>query len=87
MPLLTRPDFESAVRDALRHYTQIDLLAANALLQARLLTGPGSGAATPQSLQTLLDETAKALFSGERDHRLNRVMDSTYLHPALKNPT
>jgi hypothetical protein len=38
MALLTRSDFESAVKDALRHYTQTDLLAENALLRARLLT-------------------------------------------------
>jgi hypothetical protein len=83
MRLLTRSDFESAVKDALRHYTQADLLAGNALLQARLLTGSG-GAATPESLRTLLAETAKTLFVSERDQRLYRVLDLTYLHPAPK---
>jgi hypothetical protein len=38
MPALTRSDFQSAVKDALRHYTQADLLTGNALLHARLLT-------------------------------------------------
>jgi predicted ATPase/TolB-like protein len=82
--LLTRSDFESAVKDALRHYTQADLLARNALLHARLLTRSGSGAATPQALRVLLAETAKGLFAGERDQRLYRVVDLTYFSPAPK---
>jgi hypothetical protein len=81
---LTRSDFESAVKDALRHYTQADLLAGNALLSTRLLAGSGSGATTPQALRTLLADTAKNLFVGERDQRLYRVIELTYLHPAPK---
>jgi predicted ATPase/TolB-like protein len=84
MALLTRSDFESAVKDALRHYTQADLLADNALLRTRLLTRAGPGAATPQALRALLSETARALFAGERDRRLYRVLDLTYLNPAPK---
>jgi len=82
--LLTRSDFDSAVKDALRHYTQADLLAENALLRTRLLTRCEPGAATPQALKALLAETAKALFAGERDRRLYRVLDLTYLNPAPK---
>jgi hypothetical protein len=63
MPALTRSDFESAVKDALRHYTQADLLAGNALLYTRLLTGSGSDATTPQALRTLLADTAKICSS------------------------
>ena len=82
--LLTRSDFDSAVKDALRHYTQADLLAENALLRTRLLTRCEPGAATPQALKALLAETAKTLFAGERDRRLYRVLDLTYLNPAPK---
>ena len=82
--MLTRSDFDSAVKDALRHYTQADLLAENALLRTRLLTRCEPGAATPQALKALLAETAKALFAGERDRRLYRVLDLTYLNPAPK---
>jgi len=32
--LLARSDFENAVKEALRHYTQADLLAENALLRS-----------------------------------------------------
>jgi hypothetical protein len=82
--LLTRSDFESAVKDALRHYTQADLLAENALLRTPLLTSSEPGAATPQTLRALVEETAETLFAGERDQRLYRVLDLTYLHPAPK---
>ena len=84
MPLLTRPDFESAVKNALRHYTQADLLAGNVLLHARLLTHSGPGAATPQALRALLAETAETLFTSERDKRVYRVLDLTYFNPAPK---
>ena len=82
--MLTRSDFESAVKDALRHFTQADLLAGNALLHARVLVAPGTGPATPQTLRALLAETAKNLFSSERDQRLYRVLELTYLSPAPK---
>ena len=59
--MLTRSEFESAVRNALRHYTQPDLLTGNALLHTRLLTGSGSDATTPQALRTLLAEQALAI--------------------------
>jgi TolB-like protein len=84
VPLLTRSDFESAVKDALRHYTQADLLTGNALLHASVLTRSESGAATPQALRALLADTAKGLFAGERDQRLYRVLELTYLNPAPK---
>jgi TolB-like protein/Flp pilus assembly protein TadD len=82
--VLTRSDFESAVKDALRHYTRTDLLAGNALLRTQLLTRGGPGAATPHGLKALLVETAKTLFTSERDQRLYRVLDLTYLNPAPK---
>jgi TolB-like protein len=82
--LLTRSDFESAVKDALRHFTQADLLAGNPLLHAWQLARSGGGASTPQALQALLAETAKTLFASERDQRLYRVLELTYLNPASK---
>ena len=85
--MLARSDFENAVKEALRHYTQADLLAENALLRTRLLTSSKPGAATPQGLRILLAETAKALFAGERDQRLYHVLDLTYLNPAPKQET
>ena len=57
--MLARAEFENAVKEALRYYTQVDLLAENALLRSRLLTSSKPGAATPQALRALLAETAK----------------------------
>jgi TolB-like protein/Flp pilus assembly protein TadD len=82
--LLSHSDFESAVRDALRHYVRTDLLAANALLNAQLLTRSGQGAATPQALKALITETAQSLFANQRDQRLYRVLELTYFNPAPK---
>jgi hypothetical protein len=80
--LLTRSDFENAVKEALRHYTRTDLLTGNALLHAQALTRSASGAATPSALRTVIAESAKALFVNERDQRLYRVLDLTYFNPA-----
>ena len=65
--LLTRSDFGSAVRDALRHYARTDLLAGNALLHTQLLARSGSGAATPNALKALIAEAAETLFANQRD--------------------
>jgi adenylate cyclase len=80
--VLTRSDFEGAVRDALRHYPRTDLLAGNHLLAAQLLMR--RGAATPQALKALLAETAETLFANERDQKLYRVLALTYFNPAPK---
>ncbi len=82
--MLTRFDFGSAVKEALRHYVRTDLLAGSALLHARLLMQSGPGAATPRALRTLLAESAETLFANERDQRLYRVLDLTYFNPAPK---
>jgi TolB-like protein len=83
-PALAHSEFESAVKDALRHFTRADLLVGNALLRARILTRSGRGAATPQGLRTLLAGTAETLFANDRDQRLYRVLDLTYFRPATK---
>ena len=67
MALSTRSDFESAVKDALRHFTQADLLAGNLLVNSWQLARSESGAPSPQTLRALLAETAKTLFVSERD--------------------
>jgi TolB-like protein len=82
--LLTRSDFEAAVREALRHYVRVDLLTPNALLQTRLLAPSGGGAATPQAIKALLLQAAETLFASERDRRLYRVLEVTFFNPAPK---
>jgi hypothetical protein len=82
--VLTRSDFDSAIKVALRHYTRTDLLAGNALLHARVLSRGGPSGNTPQALRALPGETADSLFANERDRKLYRVLDLTYFNPAPK---
>ena len=82
--MLTRSEFESALKGALRQYTQTDLLTGNALLHARVLSRSGPDGNTPQKLRALLGETADSLFANERDRKLYRVLDLTYFNPAPK---
>jgi adenylate cyclase len=82
--LLTHSEFETQLKEALRHCTQIDLLAGNGLLQSRLLTRSGLEADGPQALRALLIETVATLFAEDKDKRLNRVLELTYFNPAPK---
>ena len=81
---LSRAEFARAVKDALRHYTQADMLAKNALLHSGLLRHSEARVATPQVLSSLLVETAEYLFVSARDQSLYRVLEQTYLKPAPK---
>ena len=81
---MTRGEFEIAVRDALSHYTRLDLLTGNPLLQARVVAQSGPSAATAQDLRDLLARTADQLFSNAHDQKLHRALDLTYFHPAPK---
>ena len=81
---LSRADFASAVRDALRQYVRVDLLAGNPLLRARLLARPDDRQPAPGDLKALLAQTAEALFASDRDRRLYRTIELTYFNPAPK---
>ena len=81
---LTRSDFASAVRDALRQYVRVDLLAANPLLRARVLARSDGRQPAASDLKALLAQTADALFASERDRRLYRTIELTYFNPAPK---
>jgi adenylate cyclase len=81
--VLSRAEFESAVKDALRHYARGDLLAGNPLLHARVMQQCGREV-TVQTLQAVLAKTAETLFANQRDQKLYRVLDLTYLNPAPK---
>jgi TolB-like protein len=83
--VLTRSDFDGAVRDALRRFARTDLLVGNALLQSRLMTRAGPGTVTPQALKALLANTAETLFADGRDQRVYRVLELTYFNPAPKH--
>ena len=81
--VLSRPDFEGAVRQGLRDLRRRDLLVRNPLLRSRLL-GERTGGAAPDAaaLESLLREAAATLAEHPRDDKLHRAVDRTYLRPA-----
>ncbi len=82
--MLTRADFDVAVKDALRHYTRADLLLGNRLLATRIAAGHGSKTADAAHLQRALADAVETIFVDERDQKLQRVLKLTYLRPAPK---
>jgi TolB-like protein len=76
------PEFTAALKDALRNYSRLDLLAGNRLLQSRLMATRGRADAA--DLQALLSETVDTLFASPRDEKLRRVIELTYFRPAPK---
>lgn len=82
--MLTRADFDIAVKDALRHYTRADLLLGSPLLEMRIASGQETGPAGVAQLRQLLAEAAETIFANERDQKLHRVLDLTYFRPAPK---
>jgi TolB-like protein len=82
--MLARPDFASAVKDALRHFTQPDILVRSPLLQTNVMEARVAGTPTVQDLCVMLAETAELLFANVRDQKLYRVLDLTYLNPVPK---
>lgn len=82
--VLTRTEFDGAVKDALRHYTRADMLVGNKLLYIQALKQHGPVAAGTQGLRTMLAETAETLFANTRDEKIYRVLNLTYFNPAPK---
>jgi hypothetical protein len=80
--VLSQPDFEEAVRRALRDFTRPASLAANPLLRARVAAEHAGGAPSPATLQALLREAAETLRANPRDAKLHRALRRTYLEPA-----
>ena len=72
-------DFVRVVKDALRNYHSLDLLAQNPLLRAGVSNPSG-----PKELRVLLCETASLLFDNPRDEKLRRIIELTYFQPAPK---
>ena len=81
-PALAYGEFAAALKDALRAFHSLDLLARNPLLRFGMHNLAAS--AGPLELQTLLNESANALFGNPRDEKLRRVIELTYFQPAQK---
>jgi hypothetical protein len=81
---LSEPQFDQAVRRALRDLHRADLLAANPLLRSRVVREQADAQGTPPvpALAALLREAAALLAADPRDDKLLRAVDRTYLRPA-----
>lgn len=82
--VLSRAEFEGAVRELLRSFAQPLQWQDNPLLRSRLVAdaaGPGQ-AARVEALRRAVFQAAEALKSSPRSEKLHRALDRTYLHPA-----
>jgi hypothetical protein len=81
--VLSQPEFEDAVRQALRDLRRPDLLARNPLLRTRLVRDRAGdeepGAAT---LEALVVAAVETLREHPRDDKLWRAVERTYVRPA-----
>lgn len=77
--VLSQPEFDEAVRQALKDYARPAVLAHNPLLRSRLVLDKGGEVA---HLRKLIWEGAKTLEQNPKDEKLYRALERTYLDPA-----
>jgi energy-coupling factor transporter ATP-binding protein EcfA2 len=84
--VLSRPEFEAAVRDALHNFTRPDTLYANSLLRSRVVAERAGAHATAServaALESLITEAIQSLQASPRQAKCYRALYHTYLHPA-----
>ena len=83
--VLSRVEFEQAVRQALQHITRPKVLGRNPLVRTRLVqsrVGEGEGVSGGQVLEALVRDAVNTLKDNPKDDRLLRAVDRTYLRPA-----
>ena len=80
--VLSQPEFEEAVRCALRDYTHPDLLMTNPLWRSRVLTDRAGMSPRPEALQALLSEAADSLNNNPKTAKLYHALHRTYFEPA-----
>lgn len=84
--VLSQSDFEAAVREALRAFSQPNALLTNPLLSSRLVVDQtGLGAGKPErinALQNVLKTATDSLQRSPRQAKLYRAVYHTYLQPA-----
>jgi hypothetical protein len=78
--LLSEPDFGQAIRAALRDLHRRDALARNPLTRSPLVLATEGDPA--DRLAGLVRRTVERLADNEREHKLYRVLDRTYIRPA-----
>ncbi|GAB2658930.1 AAA family ATPase [Kribbella swartbergensis] len=80
--LLSQADFAQGVRAALRDLRRPDALARNPLVRSALVLERAQDGDATEQLAALVRRTVERLADDERDHKLYRVLDRTYLRPA-----
>src|SRR5262249_15203777 len=80
--VLSRQDFDAAVRQALRDYTDLPALASSPLLRARVTAGYAPDRPTAATLRMVLHEAAESVRTNPRARRLPRALERTYRAPA-----
>ncbi|GAB7041008.1 MULTISPECIES: AAA family ATPase [Catenuloplanes] len=78
--VLSRADFDAAVRDALRNWHLPDALESNPLLRTHLIGDRGGNPV--QTLRDLIVEAVDALRDDTREGKLHRALATTYFHRA-----
>jgi hypothetical protein len=81
--VLSQPEFDQAVRQALRDLRRPDLLSRNPLLRTRLVRDrAGTGEPSGATLETLVRAAVETLREHPRDDKLWRTVERTYVRPA-----
>ena len=81
--MLSQPEFDDAVRQALRDLRRPELLARNPLLRTRLVRDrAGDEEPNVATLEALVGAAVDALAEHPRDDKLWRAVERTYLRPA-----
>ncbi|MDP9798774.1 hypothetical protein J2S43_007286 [Catenuloplanes nepalensis] len=78
--VLSRADFDTAVRDALRNWHLPDALESNPLLRTHLIGDRGGSPV--QTLRDLIVEAVDSLRDDAREGKLHRALATTYFHRA-----
>jgi hypothetical protein len=81
--VLSQPEFDQAVRQALRDLRRPDLLARNPLLRTRLVRDRiGDEEPSAAVLESLVCAAVETLREHPRDDKLLRAVERTYVRPA-----
>lgn len=83
--VLSQPEFESAVRDALRHFARSAGAHRNPLLRSRLVVERAPAEASEDRVSALMEvirESAEVLRGAPREAKLYQAVERTYLRPA-----
>lgn len=80
--VLSRPDFDDAVRHVLRNLHRAEELADSPLLRSALVRGAGGPTGTTDDLVTAVRAAVDRLRDDPREDGLHRVLDRTFVRPA-----